>query len=360
MLSYIIRRLLLMPPTLIGITAMIFFVMALSPGGMGASIINAEGGMRPAERAARLQYLNQRYHLDRPYIVQYLSWLNAVSPLGHKPAGEGFPSSWRLGFKVPDLGESFTRNRKVTSIVADSLPVTLTLQLISLPITYLVAIFTGIQAARMRGKFIDIASGTILIAQFSIPTIWAGVLFIGYLCNKDYVHWFPANGLHDTLADSMRFLPTIHAGHFERGWLLDTIWHLILPIVCISYGSFAVLSKLTRAALLDTINQDFVRTARAKGLSERVVLYRHAFRNSLIVLITVAASILPALVVGSVVVETIFGLQGMGKLLIDAIESRDRELILSTELVISMLTLVGYLLADVGYAIADPRVSFQD
>jgi len=140
---------------------------------------------------------------------------------------------------------------------------------------------------------------------------------------------------------------------------LDTVWHLFLPLVCLSYGSFAVLSKLTRASLLDTINADFVRTARAKGLSEQTVLYRHAFRNSLISLITVAANILPGLVAGSVIVETIFGLPGMGRLFYDSIESRDRDLILSTSLVISVLTLLGYLLADISYAIADPRVSFE-
>lgn len=388
MLSYILRRLLLLPPTLIGITAIVFFTIALSPGGIGGSLLSAEGNMRPAERAARRAYLNQRYGLDKPYIVQYLRWLNNVLPFGFDtyksddpkvieamakaaetpPDAKGNPAiaTLRAGdlrltrpiFKKPDLGESFTRNRKVTDIVAEALPVSITLELLSVPITYLIAVFTGIYAAKHRGKLADVGTGTLLIALYSAPTIWAGVLFIGFLCNNDYVHWFPTNGLHDLSADSMSFLPSF-AGEFQRGWLLDATWHLIGPVICISYGNFAVLSKLTRGSLLDTLSLDYVRTARAKGLPEQAVLYRHAFRNSLIPLITMAAYILPGLVSGALIVETIFGLPGMGRLSFEAIESRDRELLLSSTFIISFLTLIGYLLADIGYAIADPRVSYD-
>ncbi|HVT88028.1 MAG TPA: ABC transporter permease [Tepidisphaeraceae bacterium] len=358
MLSYIIRRLLLLLPTLIGITAIVFLTIALSPGGIGASLLSAQGSMKPAERKVRMDYLNRRYGLDRPYIVQYLSWLNKVSPVGGKEAGEGFPASWKFGFKSPDLGESFTRGRKVSEIILEALPVSIILQVISIPVTYIIAVLSGIYAARHRGKMVDVGIGTTLIGMYSVPEIWVGVLFIGFLCNNDYVRWFPTNNLHDMQADSMHFLPHFSGG-FQRGWLLDVAWHLVGPVVCISYANFAIISKLARGALLDTLGLDFVRTARAKGLSERVVLFRHAFRNSLIPLITVAASILPALVSGALIVETIFGLPGMGKLSFDAIESRDRELLLSDTFVISVLTLLGYLLADIGYAIADPRVSYD-
>ena len=359
--TYLIRRLLLMVPTLIGVTMVVFFVIALSPGGIGASMLSSEGTMRPEERKAREAYLKARYDLDKPLIVQYLKWLGKVSPVGTKPLGQGLPSAWKFGLKVPDLGESFSFHRPVLDLIGESLPITLLLEGLSLPLIYLIAIWTGIQAARARGKFVDVGLGTVLLGLYSVPEIWAGIMMIGFLTNKvDYVHWFPSNGLHDVLADGMAFLPAWGVYGFERGWLLDMAWHLCLPLFCLSYGSFAFLSRLQRGALLETLNQDYVRTARAKGLSERIVLYRHAFRNGLMPLITVAANILPGLIGGSVIVETIFGIQGMGKLTIDSVNSRDRELLLSLTLIASLLQLVGNLVADLTYAVADPRVSFAE
>jgi peptide/nickel transport system permease protein len=186
------------------------------------------------------------------------------------------------------------------------------------------------------------------------------VLAIGFLANAQYLKMFPAAGLHDVLADSMPFLPGRAAtGAFQRGWLLDALWHLALPVICLSYGSFAFLSKLSRGAILENIQADYVRTARAKGVDERRVLFRHVLSNSLIPLITVGATILPALITGALVVEQIFSIPGMGKLTIDAINTRDRELFLSTTLVAGVLGLIGYLLADILYAVADPRVSYE-
>jgi ABC-type dipeptide/oligopeptide/nickel transport system permease component len=376
MISYIIRRLLLIFPTLIGMTMIVFFTIGLAPGGIGGSLLSAEGNMRPAERAARREYLNKRYGLDKSLIVQYGHWLNNVSPIGFKAydhfaksttqpdaagiwvTGIGFPKRWPIGFKVPDLGFSYTHNQPASQLIRQRIPVTLSLELISLPVSYTVAILAGIAAARRRGKLVDVGLGTGMIGLYSVPTIWTGVLFICYFCNKQYFNWFPSNNLHDVLADSMNFLPTFSGG-FHRGWLLDTIWHMVLPVICITYGNFAVLSKLTRASLLDSLSQDFVRTARAKGLAENAVVYRHAFPNSLTPLITVAAYILPNLIVGTLIAETLFGVRGMGLLTYDAIDSRDRELLLSSTLIISILTLISYLLADIGYAIADPRVSFE-
>src|SRR5258706_7171469 len=159
------------------------------------------------------------------------------------------------------------------------------------------------------------------------------------------------------LANSMPFLQFFSSGGFQRGWLLDTAWHLVLPTLCLSYGAFAFLSRLTRGALLETLGADYVRTARAKGLSERVVIYRHAFRNALMPQITVAARILPGIIAGSVIVETIFGVPGMGKLTIDSVFAGDKELFMSTTLIISLLQLIFLLLGDLAYAVADPRVS---
>jgi peptide/nickel transport system permease protein len=260
--------------------------------------------------------------------------------------------------KFPDLGDSFVRGRPVNDLVWEAIPVTLLLQLIALPISYALAIWLGIQQARRRGSTFDFSMSGITLALWSVPSIWVGVLLIGYFANDQYLHWFPTNGLNDLNETGMRFLPHTGPGGFEKGWLLDRLYHIILPIICLTYVNFAFLSRLTRGALLDNLGADFVRTARAKGLAERIVLYRHAFRNSLIPLITVIVNLLPAMVTGSVVVESIFGINGMGKLFVEAATQRDFEMLLSITLVAGVLELIAYLLGDIGYAVADPRVSY--
>jgi ABC-type dipeptide/oligopeptide/nickel transport system permease component len=356
---YIARRLLLIIPTLLGMTVVVFFVIGLSPGGMGTSLINAEIGLRPQERKVVEAYFKARYGLDDPLIVQYFHWLNHVSPIGVKPPGDGFPGSWKFGFKKPDLGEAWSTHRPVSAMIGEAVPITLLLELISLPLVYGISIWSGIRAARSRGKLIDQAISFNLIGLYSLPSIWIGVLMIGFLSNIRYLHWFPSNGLHDMLAESMPFMPYWDHG-FHRGWMLDMAWHMCLPVICLTYGTFAFLSRLQRGALLEALNQDYVRTARAKGLRERVVVYRHAFRNSLMPMITVAANILPGLIGGSIIVETIFGIEGMGKLAIDSINSKDSELLMALTLFAGFLQLTGNLIADLSYAVADPRVSYAD
>lgn len=360
MLNYIIRRLLLVIPTLLGSTAVVFFVIALSPGGIGASLLTAEGQLKPEERKILQDYYNKRYGLDQPAWKQYLTWLNRISPVGFRVnPDDGKVMFSQPAIKQPDFGESFYRQRPVSELLLEAMPVTLLLNAITIPFIFTIAIISGIRAAKSRGKLEDVGTGFLFLLLSSIPVIWAGVMLIGFFASKQFFHWFPANGLHDVLAESMTFLPSWGGDGFERGWLLDLLWHLCLPVICMSYGGFAFLSKLTRASVLENIAADFARTARAKGLGDRVVLYRHVFRNSIIPLITVAAGLLPSLVAGSVVVETIFGIPGMGKLAIEAINSRDRELFLADTMLVMFLTLLGYLLSDIGYAIADPRVSYE-
>ena len=404
MVSYLIRRILLFIPTMLGATAVIFLVMALSPSSVIDVMLPPGGQMQPGQRAIREQYLQERYGLKNPAIVQYFRWLNNISPLGFDTwnradaevvsakaeeirqrsekereltasgadaiairkavkAIDSRPDAGdiRLGmpsFKSPDLGQSFIQSRPVWPIIKEALPVTLILQLVSLPIAMAIALITGIAAASNRGKAKDASISIVLLALYSIPVIWIGVMAIGFLANVEYINWFPAGGLHDSAADQMTFFPTFSSG-FHRGYLLDSVWHLFLPVICISYSTVAFYSKLTRTSLLETLGQDFVRTARAKGLSERIVLYRHALRNSLLPLITVAASFLPMLITGSVVVESIFNLNGMGQLVISSLRLNDRELFLSVSVMILLLELIGYLLADVLYVVADPRVSYD-
>lgn len=360
MLTYIVRRILLLFPTLIGMTAVVFFVMALSPGGVGGRLLGEMGELDTDQAQALVEYYNRRYGLDQPKVVQYTRWINQISPLGftstETPEGVTFGA---FGIKAPDFGKSFSKGRPVLDLIAEALPITLLMNLLTTPIVYFIAIASGVYAARHRGKMVDLASGSTLLALWSIPTIWIGVMLIGFLGSDQYVRWFPTSGLSSTLADQMPFLPGFTSEGFQRGWLVDRAWHLVLPIVCLTYGSFAFLSKLMRAAVLENLSADFVRTARAKGLDDRNVLWRHAFRNSLLPLITVAATLLPGLLAGSLIVESIFSIPGMGKLTIDAIEARDRELVLAGTVIGGVLGLISILVADICYAIADPRVSYE-
>lgn len=509
MLSYVLRRLMLMVPTLFGITFLVFSLLALAPGGIGAGLA-VSGGSLDATKLAQMQaYLEDRYGLNDPLVVQYVRWLERLSPvkfgrrdlatpIGERlqpprpirppPLPEWFPPPatstptvergaiyseaeredaqrvfrraqtdairarnayagaikelelellnyardggidgvrtnagkvrWRtlagmepdrsaanwpaveaiavrmhaahadalatratldelfrrqpfppagvgivpgvLWVDRPDLGVSYSRNRPVADLIGTALPVTLLLNLIAFPIIYLVAIPTGMLAAARRGTWIDVGTGGLFVALWSIPTVWAGVMAIGFLSNPQYLGLFPVSGLHDRAAEMMTFLPSRGPdGAFERGWLLDLLWHLVLPVACLVYGGFAVLAKQTRAAMLENFNADYVRTAKAKGVDRRTIVLRHVFRNSLLPLITMFVTVFPATLAGSVVIERIFSVPGMGSLVLDAINLRDRELILANTFMIACVNLVALLIADLLYALADPRVSFE-
>ncbi len=362
MLNYVIRRLLLMIPTLLGMTLVVFMIMAMSPGGIGGSLLNDLGEMDSQQARMMREYHDRRYGLDSPPIVQYLRWLNQVSPVGFEmvrddTGGMAF-GPFRL-LKWPDLGESLAKGRPVLDLYAEALPVTLLLNLLTIPFSYLFAIALGVYAARHRGRWFDVSSGVLMLGLWSLPVIMVAVLLIGFLANRDYLEWFPPAGLSSLEATNMAFLPRWVGGEWERGWLLDRLWHLVLPVVCLLYGSFAFLMKLMRSSLLENLSADYVRTARAKGLGERQVLWGHAFRNSLLPLITILAGVLPSLLGGSVIVEKVFSLPGMGKLAVDAIFARDREVVMAGALIAGLLSLLCILIADLLYAIADPRVSYE-
>jgi peptide/nickel transport system permease protein len=461
MLTYLLRRLLLMLPTLLGITLVVFVVMAASPGGISAQSLVEGQNLDPEAKKEIEAYYNRLYGLDDPPYLQYFRWLNNVSPIGFTYNEENRLSGFSFT-KGSDLGQSFRYGRPVTELLSERVPITILLNVLSIPIVYLLALLVGVRAAVERGRSFDLSSGMVMLALWSVPTMLAGVLMIGFFANEQYWRWFPTAGLSDRqildqvfmphwsslwdiallflvvtvsialflalgriamrpvrevifgfiwgvlgltmvyqLPEVQRSLalligfPLIFAllaawlassdyrllrqlgflttgllvglllavywmqGDWVRGFLLDRLWHLVLPVICLSYGGFAGLAKLTRTAVLENLLSDYARTARAKGLAETVVLWRHVFRNSLLPLITVAASLLPSLLAGSVIVESIFSIEGMGKLAVEAVQTRDRELVLSITLIGGCLTLMGYLLADILYALADPRVSYE-
>jgi len=358
MTAYIIRRILLMIPTLFGVTVVVFAVMSLTPGEAGGDDLTATEGLDPEQVAAIREYRRTRFGLDLPAHVRYARWVNQVSPLGFATHDDGELGAF--GFKPINFGYSIKRQRPVTDLLAEALPITILLNLLTIPLIYALGVGSGILAAAKRGRAADAAIGVTTLGLWSIPVIWAGVMLIGFFANDAYFRWFPATGLSDMDADRMRFLPTWggEAG-FERGWLLDACWHLVLPVLCLSYGGLAFLSKLARGSILENLSADFVRTARAKGVGERAILFTHVMRNSLLPLITVLVTILPAMLGGSVIVETIFSINGMGKLMIDAIYSKDWFVVMAVTLVSGILGLIAYLLADILYAVADPRVSYD-
>lgn len=358
MLTYLLRRLLLMIPTLLGITIVVFTVMALSPGGITAQSLVGGADMTPQEKAALTAYYNQRYGLDQPAPLQYLRWLNNVLPIGFTQDAEGHYNGFSFT-KGMDLGNSFMYGRPVGEILAERIPITLLLNLMSLPLIYVIAIVVGVKAATDRGGRFDIASGVSMLALWSIPTMLAGVLLLGFFANTQYFQWFPTAGISSRAAQDMPFLPHMLGGEFVPGYLLDRLWHLVLPVICLSYAGFAGLAKLTRTSVLENLQADYARTARAKGLAEEEVLWKHVFRNSLLPLITVSAGLLPSLLAGSLIVENIFSINGMGQLAVEAVKGRDRELVLTITWISGFLTLIGYLIADFCYTLVDPRVSYD-
>jgi peptide/nickel transport system permease protein len=258
---------------------------------------------------------------------------------------------WVSHLCVGDFGESakFTTSsgsRSPLKLIIERIPVTATLNLISEALVFLIAIPVGLMAARHQGKWLDRLPSFVMLVLWSIPYILAGTLMIGYLCRGGSgLKLFPIAGLHS----------------FERegSYIVDLLWHATLPVVCLTYGGFAYLAKMGRASLLENLRADYVRTARAKGLPERRVIYHHALRNSLLPMITVMVLMIPGLIGGSVVVEKIFSIQGTGILLVDAATAFDLSVIMADTLLYGMLTLVFLLIGDILYAVADPRVRYD-
>lgn len=318
-----------MIPTLLGITVMVFAISRAAPGDP-VSLSMGPGGQMDAQRAADVRKVRMAlYGLDKPIHIQYFNWLKRTVKL--------------------DFGDSIKHHRPVIDLVKERLPITLVLNLISLFAVYLISIPLGIFTAVRQGKFFDRASSVVLFMLWSLPSMWVGQMLIGYFCGPTFKNWFPPAGLSSNFADSLPFFP----------WLGDRLWHLVLPVICLSYAELAYLTKQVRAGMLDNLRADYVRTARAKGLDNLTVVFRHAFRNSVIPIITIMATLLPAMIGGSVIIESIFSIPGMGRLAFEAITTRDYNIVMAVATIAGFLNLAGLLLADVAYVVADPRITFE-
>lgn len=333
MKAYLIRRLLLVLPTLLGITLITFVIIRLAPGepaALGASSVEGGGLGREAtaQSAELLRAKKELLGLDRPVWRQYLTWTGRILTL--------------------DFGESWSQNRPVTRLIFEHVGPTLQLNILAILLIYAVSIPLGVGQAVTRGRWFDRSTTIVSFLLYAAPIYWLGPLLIIYLANPEHLQWFPPGELNRPFSEQLPYFP----------WLKDRIHHLILPVLCESYAGIAYLSKQARAGLLENLRADYVRTARAKGVSGATAVIHHALRNSLIPIVTIAAMILPGLIGGSIIIENIFSIQGMGYLSFNAILQRDYPVIMATATFAAVLTLVGLLLQDVLYAWLDPRVSY--
>lgn len=257
--------------------------------------------------------------------------------------------AWISGYLRGDFGASYQDGRPVRNKVADALRWTLLLNLIALVFAFGTAIPVGVWSAQGAGGRFDRGATVLLFMLYSMPLFWVATLLQVFFTTPEYgMDWFPTSGLSElprTASWGKRFM--------------DQAAHLLLPVFCLTYGSLAFISRQMRGGMLQVLDQDYIRTARAKGLSEGRVIWKHAFRNAIFPIITLIGSIFPSVLAGSVVIEVIFGIPGMGKLTVDAIFARDWPVVFAVLMMASVLTVIGLLVADMLYAWADPRVRFR-
>ena len=320
MLSYITKRLLVMIPLIFGITLITFIVIHLAPG----SPVEVQTEMSLKVSAQAKENLKKLYGLDKPLYLQYSDWLKRFVSL--------------------DFGKSFVDGRKVIDKIIERIPITLTINILSLILIAIIAIPVGILSAIRQYSIFDKLSTIFVFIGFSTPTFWlALLLMILFGVNMGLL---PISGIQSIDVSEM--------GPFDR--LLDWIKHLILPVGVSAFGGIAGLSRYSRSSMLEVIRQDYIKTAMAKGLTEAEVVFKHAFRNALMPIVTILGLSVPGLIGGGVIFETIFAIPGMGQLFYSSTMSRDYPTIMGILVIGAVLTLLGNLFADISYALADPRV----
>ena len=318
---------------LIGISLISFFIMHLAPG----DITNNEASFNPKASEESRQRLREMYHLDKPVIVQYGLWLKRLVKLDF---GNSFASHQK-----PVFWQTTDKDGNVTKgMIQEALPITLLINVLGLVITLSLAIPLGILAARKYLGWQDKSITLFNFIGFSIPGFWLSLLLMYWLGVVN--NWLPISGIHSLNYDTLG----------TWGKIKDTFSHLLMPVIIPSITGLAGITLFVKNGMLDVLQQDYITTARAKGLNEHKVVYTHALRNALLPLITIVGLAIPGLIGGSVIAETLFAIPGMGKLFFDSVTSRDFPVVMGILTIGSALTLIGNLIADVAYAWADPRV----
>jgi microcin C transport system permease protein len=340
LLAYILKRIALMLPTLLGILTLTFIVIQFVPGGPIDQLVaearaSAKGGDRGGYAARRdidatqLAELKALYGFDKPAHVRYFEMLK--------------------NFARFDLGRSFTQNKDVWTLIKEKLPVSISLGLWTFLVSYLISVPLGIAKAVREGSAFDVATTLIVLLGYAIPGFVLGVFLIQIFAGGSFLDWFPLRGL---TSDDWS----------ELSWparILDYFWHLALPLTCIVIGSFAVMTMLTKNTFIEEMRKQYVLVARAKGLSQRRVLYKHILRNALIPIVTgFPAAFVGAFFAGSLLIETLFSLDGLGLLGYEAVVRRDYPVVLGTLYLFTLLGLAVKLISDILYVVVDPRVQF--
>ena len=319
MTAYGFRRLVQAIPTLLGATILGFALIHLAPGDPVQFYAAQSGGMTNDD----IEHLRHLYGLDQPLIVQYFNWLSQLVRL--------------------DFGVSFSSHQPVLQSIASRLPATLTLTVTALAMGTLLGVTIGVMAGLRRGGVFDTVTRLMAVIGHAIPTFWFGLVFILVFA----VTWriFPSGNI-----------ASLGAADSDLG---DRLWHLFPPALVLSLNHIATLSRFARTQTLEVITQDYIRTARAKGVAERMITLRHVLRNSLIPVITILGGSLPGLFGGSVVIESVFSWPGIGRMAVDAAFSRDYPILMGLLLMLATLVTLGNLLADLAYGVIDPRIKLS-
>jgi len=323
MLSYILRRLLGIVPLFLGITIISFIVIHLSPG----KPTSIEQALNPRVSLETRAKLDKIYGLDKPLHVQYVNWFSRL-----------------LRF---DFDRSFRDGRPVSEKILERMPVTITINLISLALIFLLAIPIGIKCAVNENRTFDKITTVLVFITFAMPVFWLALLLMDLFCIR--LGWLPVSGIKSLDFDYLSPL----------GKFLDMSKHLILPIFVLSLGGLAGVSRYMRSSMIDALRQPYINTARAKGLPEDKVIYKHALRNAILPIVTIVGLSIPGLLAGSVFFESIFAIPGIGRLFYEAVMMRDYPLIMAEVVLGAVLTMFGNLIADISYAVADPRIRFK-
>lgn len=346
LIMYLVRRIFAIIPTLFGITVIVFVIINLAPGspieqklqqirfagamGKSGGAVGAKSGRTEHGVSDEvLEALKKQYGFDQPLHIRYFLWLKNLAKL--------------------DFGESFTYEEDVVEVIISKFPVSMQFGLASLILTYLICIPLGVIKAIHHGSKFDVLTSVLLSLMYSIPPFMLGILLIVFFSGGSFVEIFPIGGLFSDSYDDLSF--------WGKVW--DRIHHFILPLICYMVGSFTTLTLLMKNTLLDEVKKDYIRTARAKGVEERLVYLKHALRNALIPIVTGLGGFLSLFFAGSLLLETIFQLDGMGLLGFNSILSRDYNVIMGLVFIQSMMLLLGNIISDIAYVFVDPRIDFS-